>query len=502
MPFNLKAILKNSSTRILVIIFFSLVAITVFFLTQGYYAQIHLFEEAEYNKLSGIANTIALQIDGDDHELLLEQYPEKDGIRTNEDSYQYGQLHDLLKTTHDANNLSTDIYSMVYSEADKVFYFVGTSADTPYYRHAWQKFKPDHVRLYKQGGNIPAYEDEHGVWLSSFAPIHNQAGDVVGIIQVDEDFNTFIDKAWSSILENALISLGVFLFIALFMLRSIRAILLKEDALNLEILSQKLQIEAKNKDIVDSINYAKRIQEAILPSIDRIQACFPESFVLFMPKDIVSGDFYWFSEKPDKVMVAAVDCTGHGVPGAFMSMIGHTVLNDIVDNQHVAKPAEILNRLHASIRQALAKDDPAISANDGMDMALLTYHKATNVLEYAGAFRPLIVVRDGELMETKADKFPIGGGNFDNRPFTNHKFDCEPGDSIYIYSDGYADQFGGLKGKKFMTKQFKSLLMEKYAEPMTSQHDSFKTIHDEWCGTCEQVDDILVMGLRVPEAQA
>ena len=498
MPFNLKAILSNSSTRILVIIFFSLVAITAFFLIQGYHSQINLFQEAELNKLSGVARTIALQIDGDNHQQLYNDYQEMDGISSTTQDGRYLVLHELLKTTHDANQLNTAIYTMVYNATDGVFHFVGTSDEQPYFRHTWEKFKPDHVNNYQVGGNIPPYEDEHGTWLSAFAPIKDSRGKVVGIVQVDETFDRFRAKAWDAIMENGLISLGVFFFVALFMLRSIRSILLKEDSLNAEILKGKLELEVKNKDIMDSIYYAKRIQEAILLSVERIRASFPESFVLFMPKDIVSGDFYWFAERNDKLLIAAVDCTGHGVPGAFMSMIGNTILNDIVNSQGIVEPAEILNRLHQGIAAALKQDDPNIPNRDGMDMALCAFNKNSCVVEYAGAFRPLVLVRNGELTETKADKFPIGGGNFDNQPFTNHQFQCEPGDTFYLYSDGYADQFGGVKGKKYMTKRFKALLTEHYSKPLQQQHDIYAQAFNEWCGTCEQVDDVLVMGLKFP----
>lgn len=265
-----------------------------------------------------------------------------------------------------------------------------------------------------------------------------------------------------------------------------------------QIEAQKIDLEAAYTGIQDSILYSQRIQQAILPTHDDILKLVPDSFVLFVPRDIVSGDFYWLAEKNDMRFIACVDCTGHGVPGALMSMIGNTLLNQTVLEKNITSPNEILNSLHIGVRHAL-KQDAGGDTRDGMDLALIAINKSGTYLEYAGANRSLWIVRNGSLLETKADKFPIAGAQIEEtRLFTRHTVALEPGDCIYLCTDGYADQFGGPKGKKFMVKQMTRLLTEIYDLPMVQQRTILEHKFNEWRGGVqEQVDDVLVIGIRV-----
>lgn len=256
-------------------------------------------------------------------------------------------------------------------------------------------------------------------------------------------------------------------------------------------------IQQKNKSITDSINYAKRIQEAILPSKHQLGKLFPDAFVLYLPKDIVSGDFFWISEQENKIIVAAADCTGHGVPGAFMSMVGTSLLNETVNEHHITQPAEVLDRLRQGIIAALKQSDVDSATKDGMDIALCAFDRSNHHLEFAGAYNPLYRVRQGTLDETKGDKSPIGihirGREI---PFTNHTIGLETGDMIYIFSDGYPDQFGGPKNKKFTYKRFKELLTTHSHLPLREQEEVLGATLKEWKGENDQVDDILVIGIR------
>lgn len=266
---------------------------------------------------------------------------------------------------------------------------------------------------------------------------------------------------------------------------------------NRELQSQKQIIETKNKEITDSINYAKRIQQAILPPDDIIYNSFNQSFVLYQPKDVVSGDFYGFFKKDDFILIAVADCTGHGVPGAFMSMIGHEQLSKIILEKGISKPSDILNELHVGIRKAL-KQDATGESRDGMDIALCKIYLTQKKLEYAGANRPLWIIRNNELIETKADKQPIGGLETDSRKlFTNHIVNLEEKDCIYLFTDGYADQFGGDKGKKFMVKNFERNLVEIQNENMKQQKQQIHEKFNTWKGKNEQVDDVLVIGIKI-----
>ncbi|MFL5754452.1 MAG: tetratricopeptide repeat protein [Bacteroidia bacterium] len=260
---------------------------------------------------------------------------------------------------------------------------------------------------------------------------------------------------------------------------------------------QKELVEEKSKEILDSISYAKKIQAAILPPEDYVRSLLPDSFVYYAPKDIVSGDFYWMEPWGNKILFAAVDCTGHGVPGAFMSIVGFNLLSKAVNELGLSRPSLILNSLSKGISKTLRQTGGASEIKDGMDLALCAYDKKTNCLEYSGAFNSLYLVRNGLLQEIKADKIPIGLINEgETKSYTNHEIYPEKGDTIYIFTDGYADQFGGQKGKKFKYKQLEELLLSVQGKSMTAQ----KLILEEkiilWKGNLEQVDDILVIGVR------
>lgn len=271
-----------------------------------------------------------------------------------------------------------------------------------------------------------------------------------------------------------------------------------------EVVRQKSEIETKNeeleilyKQVTDSIHYAKRIQDAILPTNNVVKQLLPDSFILFKPKDIVSGDFYWIEKKNDLVYFAAVDCTGHGVPGAFMSLVGHNILKDIIKNTTAEKPSDILDRLREGVVSTLRADDSGKQAKDGMDMTLCAINYKTLELQYAAAFNPLYIIRNGELILHPANKFPIGSYIGEKTSFDNHLIQLQKGDQIFIFSDGYADQFGGPSGKKFMVGNFRKLLLQIAHLDSFQQKEKLNETLLTWQGGQEQVDDVLVIGVKV-----
>jgi serine phosphatase RsbU (regulator of sigma subunit) len=264
-----------------------------------------------------------------------------------------------------------------------------------------------------------------------------------------------------------------------------------------EIESQKLLIEEKNKDILDSILYARRIQQAILPDDHYLEKILKDHFVLYKPKDIVSGDFYWAEDKKDSSLFAAVDCTGHGVPGAFVSMLGYNGLNQAVNEKGLTDPGAILSELDGYMHQALKHSMHHTNVKDGMDISLCRIDWSKRKLYFAGAVNPAYIVRNGEIIILKGDRFPIGGELEETKSFTTQQFDLQDGDAVYIFSDGYADQFGGEKGKKFMSKQFKDLLLRMNREQMKQQAQMLDDTLSKWRGELEQVDDVLVIGVRI-----
>ena len=271
-----------------------------------------------------------------------------------------------------------------------------------------------------------------------------------------------------------------------------------------EVVKQKDEIESQNqkleelyKDVTDSIRYAKRLQYSILPPEEKIREICPKSFVLFKPKDIVSGDFYWFDKMENKSFCAAVDCTGHGVPGAFMSLVGANGLNAAVREHHTSTPGEIVDELNSFVAETLNKASEDSDVRDGMDLSLIAINYDTLTLEYAGAYNPIYIVRNKEFIILPADKFAIGSFDPGTKKYTNQEFQLQKDDQIYLFSDGYADQFGGKKGKKFLYKTFREELLRVHEmDPIQQRAELNKTIVD-WQGDYAQVDDILVIGIRI-----
>jgi serine phosphatase RsbU (regulator of sigma subunit) len=263
-----------------------------------------------------------------------------------------------------------------------------------------------------------------------------------------------------------------------------------------EVWEQKNVIEIKNKEITDSLVYAKRIQTAMLPDINLLYKMLDQSFVLFQPKDIVSGDFYGFTQKQNKILVAAADCTGHGVAGAFMSIIGGSLLSQIINEKNITEPALILDHLNEGIIRSLKQKEN--ESSDGMDISFCTFDLSKNELQFAGANRPLWLIRNSELLFYKANKYPIGGLQVvHDEKFTQHVIPLQRNDTIYMFSDGYADQFGGEKGKKLMTKRFREVLLSIQNKTMHEQKIYLQEYFESWKGNNEQVDDVLVIGIRV-----
>lgn len=286
-------------------------------------------------------------------------------------------------------------------------------------------------------------------------------------------------------------------------------ILLQKDEIHL----QKLVVEEKHREISDSINYAKRIQSALLTSQAYWDAISPENFVIWRPKDVVSGDFHWAYQmtigskhlmtSQEVAVWCAADCTGHGVPGAFMSMLGMSFLNEIVIENVNLKPADILNKLRKKITNALEHGGTGnIEQKDGMDIALCVWHKSSNMLEYAGAnnpvwiMRPIKDTRAHEIIELKANRMPVGY-HYETKDFTSQQFQLQKGDAIYVFTDGFVDQFGGPDGKKYKTKKFKEMLLSIQHLCMKDQALMINKAFNDWRGNNEQIDDLCLVGLKV-----
>jgi serine phosphatase RsbU (regulator of sigma subunit) len=315
--------------------------------------------------------------------------------------------------------------------------------------------------------------------------------------QILKDERTKQEKQKNKILFAALVGIITFSGISGFFIW--RAYKIKKET-NAKLTLQNIEISQQHKEIKDSIKYAKRIQEAILPPVEQINKLLPENFILYKPKDIVSGDFYWVEEKNDIVYFAVVDCTGHGVPGAFMSIVGRNGLNEAINTLNNPNPAEILDYLNFFVNQSLHQTYEHSTIRDGMDLTLCAYNKNNHSLQFAGANNSLwqIKNKNGEFIEIKADKQPIGNYvGFNTKPFTNHVVQFEQNDCFYLMSDGFADQFGGPKGKKYKYSRLKELIASAYHKNMNEQLALLSEEFEKWKGNIEQVDDVCIMGIKL-----
>lgn len=274
---------------------------------------------------------------------------------------------------------------------------------------------------------------------------------------------------------------------------------LKDANMTLEqkVIERTQKIEYQNKEITASIRYASRIQDALLPPEEEFNKLLPSYFILSKPKDIVSGDYYWLAQKDDKIVIAVADCTGHGVPGAFMSILGLSFLNEIINKSVIIRPNEILNQLRGQIIKSLHQTGRKDETRDGMEIALCVIDFAKKKLQYSGAFRPLLLIRNNEIKEYKGDIMPIGFYEYEDQSFNVTELQLSEGDVIYLYTDGYIDQMGGEERKSFRSINFKKLLKDIHKLPMQKQKEALEKRFGEWKGTNDQIDDIMIFGMKM-----
>lgn len=478
-------------------VFAGIFVLSAYFIISTYFSFLSEAERSTLSRLQAIANTVAGEMDGDAHQIVERRYAKPGDLTSSTADSVYYSLWRPLYRAQRINGLKTEMATLVLNEDNTMEYMVN-SLDSPYIRDPYDNYDPLFRKYYETGGVIHRYTDEFGTWLTALAPVKNSRGEVVAILEVDTQFDTFIADARKKMAGNMAISVIILAIISFIMLRSVRQIALADEEAKRKIEEYNQMISRKNKDILDSINYARRIQFAILAPREDVFAVFRQAFILYRPKDIVSGDFYYFSKVGNQAMIAAVDCTGHGVPGALMSMIGNDFLNHITHERRITRPGEVLDLLHQGITNVLKQDGKHGETQDGMDIALLSVdQKNPTTIQYAGAYRALCIVRDGELIQVAPNKFPIGYAHLDRGDFTNHEVEVRKGDMCYIFTDGFADQFGGERGKKFMVRKFHNLLVEISHLPVNEQERRLDEVFEAWKGDHEQVDDVLVIGIRI-----
>jgi serine phosphatase RsbU (regulator of sigma subunit) len=386
-------------------------------------------------------------------------------------------------------NIKVDYTGINFRDPEKVYY--QTRLDN--YEDDWTKPSQLREAVYnlsygKYRFHLKSFNDE---WQSDSAQV-----------MFDIAIKKPLVKTWGFILSIITLIAGGFVFILKQRekeQKKVQEYLEKElDARTSVVLKQKGEIELQNIEMTDSINYAKRIQTSILPDFSRVKETFSDAFLFFRPRDIVSGDFYWFDKiDDDKFMMVCADSTGHGVPGAFMSMIGSTLLQDIVMRQHIYKPSEILTRLDKQIFSTLNQNVEIGISNDGMDVVICEINVKTRHIRFASAMRPVIIVMDNEPYYIKGNRSSVGGESVIEKYFDDQEYYLNAGDTIYMFSDGLPDQFGGTDGKKMKIARLKKLIEDVSNLNMSGQKEVITKFYDEWKGNFDQVDDVLLIGIKL-----
>ncbi|MFT5778339.1 MAG: serine phosphatase RsbU (regulator of sigma subunit) [Crocinitomicaceae bacterium] len=475
------------------VIYLLTIGLSTFFLLFGYFNQLALQEKGQYDKLSAVVGSVAIQIDGDEIEQLM--LNNKFGSITDVDSDKtYQKYNEIMNKAVKINTINSPMYMLTYDTKNDVFLYGIRSGDNVYFKDSYKEYPEVLKTKMKVGGTIPRYETENGIWLSAFYPIQSSDGRVVALLEADEDFTSFIADVRSEYLTNALGMFVIILVIALILTLYARKILREEDAQKKLLLEQKLMIEEKNKSISDSIDYALKIQSSLLPSDGSFDSNFNDYFIFYRPKDVVSGDFYWLEKLGDDVFIAVADCTGHGVPGAMVSVICSNALNRVVKELQLRDPGDILDRVADIVCDRFTQGNQKMS--DGMDISFCRINLETLELEYSGANNPIYILSKDDFQIFPSSRQPIGVYH-ERKKFEKISRQLSSGDEIFLFSDGFADQFGGEGGKKFKYKPFKDLIATLSGKPMKEQHDLLGAAFDNWKMDHEQVDDVCVVGIRI-----
>ena len=491
--------LKNFSVRILAVVYGGLILLTAYFIYTGYTNHLKVAQNGALSTLNGIVSTLVLRVDGDSLEAVIRNYPFSEYDTVPFTDSRLSQLNATLKEAQKHNKLTTPIYTLTHDTIQDYFFIGAASNGQEPYGFHYDTPPKELYNAYYQGGSIPAFEDDHGSWLSALHPIYNSSGLQVGALQVDYPLIQFITYARTDALKNMGIALFLFTLVGLFLYSSLRNILIAEQAVKTEIEEAKEKLEQKNNEVRSSIEYALTIQDSILPSAQEMSTFFDELLIFNRPRDIVSGDFYWFHQlDPDRALLALADCTGHGVPGALMSIMGNNYLNDAISEHNLTSPAEILEHLDVRINKTFRHNDSSVLPNNGMDIGICLIDKTKQEITYAGARRPITVVTAENFNVEPCTRRGIGEHYLaEHLPFSNTTIQLDSKSTYYVYSDGLQDQFGGKNNGKLLKKRLTGWLQLLSAVAVDNRETKLQDLYLEWKGSNEQVDDICLIGFKV-----
>ena len=465
-------------------------------MVSSHFSSLERTKNKHLSNLKSISKTLLLSVDANDLELLMSSN-HGDSVEVNQAIYD--EINLAFRECYRLNNLQSPIYTIHRNQLSGEFEFGITSSVNPYFRNVYSDYPTSFIEAYENGGDLGRYETQKGEWLSYVEPIKNSKGELIGALELDLPFDKFVEEAQSNLLKKSGISLAVYLVIGLSVFKLISKIVnLENEEKSLAIEKQKIK-EHEHEELASSISYARKIQNALWPSNEIIRSQVSDFFSINMPKDTVGGDFYWHHKIPGKnqILVVHADCTGHGVPGAMMSVLGNSIFNQIVVNFGITEPSQILKLANKKLIELLQQEREE-NVDDGMAVSVGLIDNDKMTLKFSGAHQNALVVRKGQLMHLKGDKYPVGGAHYNTeRNYAQETFLIEKEDNLYMFSDGFKDQFGGPMNKKFQASKFYTLLLENSLKAMGDQKEAILSAFRKWKGNHEQIDDVSLVGIRV-----
>lgn len=488
----MKSLTSSTSRKVLFALYGALLVLGAVVIAWQHAGQRKALQHEAHSRLGGITGTLAAQLEGGRVSTLLAKYDARGSIIRNTQDAWYYVLHDALRKSAEANALATPLLVVAYDSVKQELQVVVTSDDRPAFRAPYTGGA--NTELIAQCGAPvagPGRAVAQGAILA-FDALLDHRGRATGLVVASEPLAGLEAVALGRLWRNLAVAAIGYLLIGLLLFRSVGRWVREEE-------QQRSDWQQRHAGVTDSIAYAGKIQNALIPRPERYRELFDDFFVLNRPKDLVSGDFHWVHRiNEHECFVAQADCTGHGLPGAMMAAIGCSLLNELVAQHPGADPATLLSLLNVRMVTTLQQSGQRRGAGDGMDIALCRIDRREREILFAGAFRPLYWMHDGQLTVINGDRRPIGGSHHDaDRTFTVHRVAYHAGDRIYLFSDGYVDQFGGPDKRKFMTARFNDLLLEQRHVPLALQADRLEQAFLAWKGAHEQVDDVCVLGLAV-----
>lgn len=483
---------KYGSVKIISVVFFGIVLLVGTLVVHSYQLRIQSARKSQVSKLKAIGQSVISKIQSRDLTNAI-VFDSADSSRTNSE---LKQVKELLSSVAEFHHLQEPIRIIHRTSEVELTVVASSSHHTvePEYDISFPTTQNSEL------GSL-ANESVHGesITISTISNISNSSDQVLVGVQLISPFQSVLEIEQAKLYDQIIFSTAVLFLIGILMIKTMMATMHKEAVRENKLNLKNTIIERKNHDITASINYAKRLQSAFKPKDIVLQKSFSEFFSINMPKDIIGGDFFWFHDQPSmnlKVVVQA-DCTGHGVPGAMMSVLGNTLLAEIVIDYDVFDPATILELMNRKLMTLLHQEN-AESLSDGMDIAVCALNTKTNELTYAAANQSVILIRDNELIQLRGDRNPIGGFHFAlDRKFSNKSVKLRRNDMVYMYTDGYQDQFGGEFGKRLKRRGFHNLLLATSANAFSQQRNILLEKFSDWKGAREQVDDVSLLGFEI-----